>query len=203
MSELSSPKVVLASGSAIRADLMRAAGVDFAVQPARIDEPAIIASLAAEQAHARDIADTLAEYKARQISVKAPDALVIGADQVLVCEGQIYQKPADLLQTRAQLSDLRGKGHQLLSAVVVYEGGKPVWRTLGRAQLTMRSFSDEFLETYLANEGTDVLETVGCYKLEGAGVTLFSRVDGDYFTVLGLPLLELLEFLRTRKAIPA
>ena len=128
--------------------------------------------------------------------------MVIGCDQILVCEGRIFEKPKSLGEAADQLRFLRGKGHQLLSAAVVYEDGKPVWRTIGRAQLVMRAFSDTFLETYLDGQGDDLLTTVGCYKLEGAGVALFDKVQGDYFTILGLPLLELLAFLRSRQAVP-
>lgn len=195
-------RVVLASGSRSRAEMLGAAGVPFGVQPARIDEPAVIAALEAEGAKPRDIADTLAEYKARQIALRAADALVIGADQVLVCEGKLLQKPADLTEARAQLQFLRGKTHQLISAVVAYENAQPVWRAMGRAQLTMRPFSESFVEDYLAAEGEALLETVGCYRLEGRGVTLFSTVQGDFFTILGLPLLDLLAFLRTRGILP-
>lgn len=195
--------ITLASGSTVRAQMLHAAGVAISVQPARVDETALIASLRAEGAKPQDIADTLAEYKARQVAAKSATGLVIGADQVLVCNGELYEKPPTLQAARAQLCALRGQGHQLLSAVVIYENGRPVWRTLGRAQLVMRDFSDEFLDQYILEQGDDLLTTVGCYKLEGAGVTLFSRVQGDYFTILGLPLLEVLEFLRTRKAIAA
>lgn len=195
--------ITLASGSSVRAKLLAAAGVSFSVQPARIDEGAIVAALKAEEAKPQEIADTLAEYKARQVAGKMGSGLVIGADQVLVCNGKLYEKPKNLAEARAHLRVLRGQGHQLISAVVIYEDNKPVWRTLGRAQLVMREFSDEFLETYVMHEGEDLLSTVGCYKLEGAGVTLFSSVQGDYFTILGLPLLEVLDFLRSRKAIPA
>ena len=195
--------ITLASGSSVRAKLLAAAGVSFSVQPARVDEGAIVAALKAEEAKPQEIADTLAEYKARQVAGKMGSGLVIGADQVLVCNGKLYEKPKNLAEARAHLRALRGQGHQLISTVVIYEDNKPVWRTLGRAQLVMREFSDEFLETYVMHEGEDLLSTVGCYKLEGAGVTLFSRVQGDYFTILGLPLLEVLDFLRSRKAIPA
>lgn len=195
--------IVLASGSAIRAQLLRNAGVSVTVTPARIDETSVIAALAQDGAKPHDICDTLAEYKARQVATKNPSALVIGCDQVLVCEGTLFEKPKDLDEAREHLTRLRGKGHQLLSAVVVYENGAPVWRTVGRAQLAMRAFSDAFLEDYIDTQGDDLLTTVGCYKLEGTGVTLFSRVQGDYFTILGLPLLDLLEFLRSRKEIPS
>jgi len=178
--------------------MLRNAGVRFVVDVARVDEETIQQSLIAEGAKPTDIADTLAEYKARRIADKHPADIVIAADQVLACNGKIYSKPKDMAEACTHLSTLRGQGHQLLSAVVVYEASKPVWRHVGRAQLVMRDFSDSFLDDYLQQAGPDILACVGCYKLESIGVNLFSRVQGDYFTILGLPLLELLAFLRSR-----
>lgn len=194
-------QIILASGSQIRAQMLRDAGVDFTVQIPRVDEQTILQSLLAEGAKPGDIADTLAEYKARRIADRNPSALVIAADQVLTCNGIVYSKPNSMAEARDHLNGLKGQGHQLLSAVVVYENAKPVWRHIGRAQLTMRDFSDTFLEDYLAKSGESILSSVGCYQLENTGVTLFSRVQGDYFTILGLPLLDVLAFLRTRGAI--
>ncbi|WP_286134726.1 Maf family protein [Neptunicoccus cionae] len=194
-------KIVLASGSQIRASMLRDAGVDFTVDVPRVDEESILLSLQAEGAKPGDIADTLAEYKSRRIADRHPDSLVIAADQVLTCNGRVYSKPKSVEEARDHLLSLRGQGHQLLSAVVVYEEAKPVWRHIGRAQLTMRAFSDSFLDDYLHKAGESVLSSVGCYQLENVGVTLFSRVQGDYFTILGLPLLEVLDFLRSRGAI--
>lgn len=191
-------KLILASGSTIRAEMLRSAGVELETQIARVDEDAIKASMLAENARPRDIADTLAEMKARRVAMKHPEALVLGADQVLVCDGQPYDKPKTIEDARAQLKSLRGKAHELLSAAVVFEDGQPVWRYIGRAQLMMRDFSDEFLDEYISAQGDDILTSVGAYKLEGAGSQLFNRVQGDYFSVLGLPLLETLEFLRSR-----
>ncbi len=192
------PQITLASGSSIRAKMLRDAGVDFTVEIPRVDEDTILRSLEAEGAKPADIADTLAEYKARRISGRNPSVLVIAADQVLACNGQIYSKPKDMAQAREHLLALKGQGHQLLSAAVIYEGAKPVWRHVGRAQLAMRDFSDAFLDDYLEKAGEDILHCVGCYQLESHGVNLFSRVQGDYFTILGLPLLEVLAFLRTK-----
>lgn len=190
--------LILASRSASRAALLTDAGIDFeAVSPA-LDEAAIKAALQAEAASPRDIADALAEFKARRVAGRIPDSIVLGADQILVCEGHSFDKPRDLTEARAHLQALRGKTHELLSAAVIYERGAPVWRHVGRAQLTMRPFSDGFLDDYLARHGEILLETVGAYRLEAGGAQLFSRVQGDYFSILGLPLLELLDFLRTR-----
>lgn len=193
--------VLLASASAARAAMLRDCGVPIETQPARIDEAAVKAAMLAEDAPPRDIADTLADLKAQRIAQRNPGRLVLGADQVLVQAGTLYDKPADLDEARAQLSALRGQAHELLSAAVIYEDGRPVWRHIGRAQLIMRAFSDAFLDAYIDRHGDDLLATVGCYKLEADGACLFSRVQGDYFSVLGLPLLEVLQFFRTRGVI--
>lgn len=195
------PKVILASGSKIRASLLINAGISIETEIAKVDEASIKSAMFSEGAPARDIADVLAETKARRIATKNPDAIVIGADQVLVCQNILYDKPQDLDEAQKQLSKLRGKTHELLSAAVIYENAKPVWRHIGRAQLMMRPFSDEFLEEYIKTNGNSLLETVGAYKLEETGSQLFTRVQGDYFSVLGLPLLEVLGFMRTRGII--
>ena len=194
-------KITLASQSKARQEMLRNAGVVFEAKPARIDEDMITASLLADQAKPHDIADALAEYKVLRVVGSDPTGLVIGSDQVLVCDKKVYSKARTMDEARAKLQELRGKPHQLLSAAVIFEDGKPVWRTLGRAQLFMRDFSDAFLDDYLEQSGDEILSSVGCYFLEGRGVNLFSRVQGDYFTVLGFPLLDVLEFLRSRGAI--
>nr|WP_299131485.1 Maf family protein [uncultured Amaricoccus sp.] len=190
--------LILASRSRSRADLLRQAGVEIEIAPALVDETAVKAGMAAEGAAARDVADTLAEFKARRVSAREPGRVVLGADQVLVCEGRMLDKPQDLAEAREHLAFLRGKTHELLSAAVIYELGAPVWRHVGRAQMMARPFSDGFLDDYIAGQGDALLDTVGAYRLEAGGAQLFTRVQGDYFSVLGLPLLEVLGFLRTR-----
>ncbi|MEL6600742.1 MAG: Maf family protein [Pseudomonadota bacterium] len=190
--------IILASGSSIRRDMLQNAGLDVEVQPARVDEASIKSAMLAEDAPPRDIADKLAELKSLRISQQNPKALVLGADQVLVHAKRLFDKPEDLSEAREHLELLSGQAHELLSAAVISENGKPVWRHIGRAQMIMRPLSAPFIDAYLAAEREGVLETVGCYKLEGRGAQLFSRVQGDYFSVLGLPLLEILGFLRAR-----
>jgi septum formation protein len=190
--------LILASASATRAAMLSAAGVDVQVIPARIDEAAVKQSMLAAGAAPRDLADKLAELKALRISTREPGRLVLGADQVLVHDGRIFDKAQSRVEARAHLMALRGQTHQLVSAAVVALDGAPVWRHVGAARLTMRRFSEAFLDSYLDGAGDLALQSVGCYYLEGPGAQLFSCVEGDYFTVLGLPLLPLLGFLRAR-----
>lgn len=193
--------LILASASPARLAMLTAAGVVAEAIPARIDEGAVKQAMLAEGAPLRDIADKLAELKALRLSARHPGRLVLGADQVLVSGGRLFDKPADLAEALSHLRVLRGASHQLLSAAVVALDGAPVWRHVGAARLTMRPFTDAFLDDYLARIGDLALTSVGCYHLEGLGAQLFSRVEGDYFTILGLPLLELLGFLRARGAL--
>lgn len=193
--------VILASASEARAMMLREAGVAVEIVPSRVDEEAIKQAFRAEGVAPRDLADALAEAKAKRVSAAHPGALVVGADQVLVTGGEVFDKPRDRAEARAQLMHLRGGSHELLSAAVVLEDGAPVWRHIGAARLTMRPFTEEFLDAYLDAEGDAVLSTVGGYRIEGRGAQLFSRVSGDYFSILGMPLLELLGFLRARKVL--
>ncbi|SDI79586.1 Maf family protein [Lutimaribacter saemankumensis] len=191
-------KIILASGSSIRQQMLNRAGVDFDVQIARVDEDMIRDALLAEDASARDIADTLAEMKARKVSDRNLGALVIGCDQVLSFENRLLTKPKTRENAASQLRELRGKRHQLLSAAVICEDGQPIWRFVGTVRLLVRDFSDAFLDGYLDRNWPGISDSVGGYKLEEEGVRLFSRVEGDYFTVLGMPLLELLSYLTLR-----
>jgi septum formation protein len=190
--------LILASGSVIRAALLRNAAVSCHTVSPRIDEDSVKSALLAEQASPRDIADTLAELKARKISDKHPGALVLGCDQVLDHAGTLLSKPTSRDDAAGQLDRLRGQRHQLLSAAVICEDGRPVWRHVGVVRLTMRAFSDAYLTGYLDRNWPGIADSVGGYKLEEEGVRLFSRIEGDYFTVLGLPLLELLAYLTLR-----
>ncbi len=192
--------VTLASQSAARAQLLAAAGVPFTTAVAGVDEDALKAGLLAEGVGPRDIADALAEAKAVRVSAKRP-GLVIGADQTLDLDGVLYDKARTVAEARERLAMLRGKSHKLHSAVVVAQDGQPIWRLVDTASLRMRPFTDAFIEDYLRRQASVVLSSVGCYQLEGEGVQLFDRIDGDFFTILGMPMLGLLDLLRRHGAL--
>ncbi len=181
--------------------MLRNAGLDFDIRPARVDEEEIKLSLKADGASLRDAATALAELKAHRISAAEPADFIIAADSMVACDGRWYDKPRDIEEARAHLQCLRGKTHELVSAVALARGGSVIWRHAETAKLTMREFSDAFLEAYLAQAGETVLSCVGCYQLEGLGAQLFSRIQGDHFTILGLPLLPLLDILRENKVL--
>ena len=194
--------VILASKSAARRAVLDGAGVPYEALVAGVDEDAVKASLLAEGAGPRDIADALAELKAIRVSHGRRE-FVIGSDQTLDLDGQLYDKADSVEAARERLKLLRGKTHRLHSAVVVAKAGTPIWREVVTASLTMREFSDAFLEAYLASEGPHALGSVGCYRLEGPGAQLFSKIEGDYFAILGLPLMGLLDLLRRHGELPA
>ncbi|MCF6429583.1 MULTISPECIES: Maf family protein [unclassified Leisingera] len=187
--------IVLASGSEIRAQLLRQAGIEFETDVPRLDEQAIKSALLAEKALPRDVADALAEAKARKISGKRPGKLVLGCDQVLDFEGRLLSKPVSADEAVAQLKEMRGKRHMLLSAAVIYRDGEPIWRHVGQVRLVMRKCTDAYLEDYVARNWQSIRHAVGAYKLEEEGVRLFASIDGSYFNVLGLPLMELISYL--------
>jgi septum formation protein len=195
-------RIVLASGSATRAAMLHRAGVVFTVDPAAVDEGEIKDVLRDEGASAADTAEALAELKALRRSGPEDQSLVIGADQMLSCDGVWYDKPADRASAAAQLLALAGRTHQLDTAVVVARAGGAIWRDRAVARLTMRPLTPDYVGWYLDQVGATALTSVGGYQLEGLGAQLFTRVDGDYFGILGLPLLPLLDLLRRYRALP-
>lgn len=187
--------LILASASPSRRQLLANAGLVFETEPPGIDEDEAKRSLLAERSSPQEIAEALAEMKALRVSSRHPQAMVVGGDSTLACQGRLFDKPPTLEAARKQLLALRGQTHELFSSVVVARGGVRLWHWNERARLTMRPFNETFLDAYLDRAGEAVLTSVGAYQLEGLGAHLFSRVDGDYFTILGLPLLPLLSFL--------
>jgi septum formation protein len=193
------PPVILASASLARARLLRAAGVEVEQWPAAVDEEAVRASLQAEGVGPGDAAVALAELKAGRIASQAPaDAIVLGADQLLSCEGRWLARPDDLVEARAQLEQLAGRRHELATAVVGFRNGARIWHQLSVARLWLRSCSDGFLDAYLGTVGKVALCSVGGYQIEALGAQLVARIEGDLFAIQGLPLLEVLEFLRAQ-----
>ncbi|MSP88567.1 MAG: Maf-like protein [Alphaproteobacteria bacterium] len=204
MAELAGPaaaRLILASSSPTRLNTLRAAGLVVRAEAPGVDEDEIRRSCRAEGGDAATAAAMLAKLKAVKIGRRHPDALVIGADQMLDCNGVWFEKPGDRDHARAHLMALRGRTHELISAVSVAENGQQVWHHVARARLTMRGFSDAFLDAYLDALGSDALGTVGAYHIERLGIQLFSRIEGDHSTILGLPLLPLLDFLRGHDAV--
>lgn len=194
-------RLILASTSPTRLQMLRAAGLSVEPVAPRVDEATIRDALVAEGAHPRDIADALAEMKARKVADRHPDALVLGCDQVLALDRETFAKPETPEEARDQLRRLRGTSHKLLSAIVAYENAEPVWRHVGEARLTMHAFSDTYLDDYVARNWESIRHSVGGYKIEEEGVRLFSAISGDHFTILGLPLLPLLAWMGTRGMI--
>lgn len=198
-----SSSIVLASASKVRARLLRAAGIPVEIAPANVDEEEVKLSLHAECAAAIDAAVMLAEMKAQRVSRAKGGAMVIGADQILVLDKQWFDKPADCNGAKAHLKALSGKTHGLATAAVIVRDGHRLWHHVSTPKLTMRVLSDDFIDDYLDKVGDAALTSVGAYQLEGLGAQLFTRVDGDFFTILGLPLLQVLGFLREHRLVPS
>jgi septum formation protein len=194
---LSYDTVILASSSAVRLQMLQNAGLSIEVDPANIDEMALKASFAKEGFNIQEVAEALATLKAERISQRYPNHLVIGADQMLECEGKWFDKAKDSEEAKNTLKSLSGRGHKLYSSVVVARQGARLWHYNAHARLKMRPLSHDFISAYLDEMGDKAIETVGVYQLEGLGAQLFTQVEGDFFTILGLPLLPLLDFLRT------
>ena len=193
--------IILASASTIRSQLLFNADIEHEVISPRIDEEMITASLQSEGIKPRDLADVLAEQKAKKISIRYPSAFVIGSDQVLDFKGQAFSKPKSADRLVEFLVRLSGHNHRLYSAAVIYQEGRPVWRYIGKVTLAMRDLSQEYISDYVASEWENVRHCVGGYKIENKGLRLFDRISGDYFTILGLPLLELIRFLDVNGAL--
>lgn len=203
MNALAAAPLVLASASRARALLLRQAGLEVIADPAAIDEARIKASCQAEARGPAACAVMLAEAKATRVAERHAGTLVIGADQLLVCGAEWFDKPSDRAAARRQLQRLAGQRHELVTAATVCRDRAVLWRHVERPALTMRRFDERFLDAYLAAAGDSVLGAVGAYELEGLGVQLFERIEGDYFSILGLPLLPLLGFLRQAGAVAA
>lgn len=195
-------KLTLASGSKIRAQLLTNAGLKFEIVKSKVDEDSLKESMRAEGMSPKLQAEYLAEMKATRVSPQVP-GLVIGADQMMSLDGEGFDKPANRQEAFDRLKQFSGKAHHLESAIIIAQNGEAIWRHVNRPKLTMRNLSDEFINTYLDQIGDAAFESVGAYQLEGLGVQLFSKIEGDYFSILGLPLIELLTFLRDRGDLPS
>ena len=194
---------ILGSGSAGRRMILQNAGLDFDCIRPGVDEEAVKeAFFKGENASPADLAAILARVKAQDVSART-DLPVLGADQILVCDGNIFSKPADMEEARENLLALRGKPHKLISALAVARDGEILWSHVESAEMVMRDFSNDFLGRYLAQAGEKVLGSVGCYQVEGPGIQLFERIEGDYFTIVGLPLIPFLNWLRKEGVIPS
>ncbi|MBC6440656.1 MAG: Maf family protein [Rhodospirillales bacterium] len=200
---MTGPRLILASRSGGRRQMLENAGVVFEVDAANIDEDAVRDSLKAEGAPVEQVAETLAELKARRVSARQPGALVLGADQMLECEGRWYDKPESVAVARDHLLSLAGRTHRLISSVVLLRDEARLWHETAVAAMTMRPFTDGFLDSYLEAVGDRVCTSVGCYQVEGPGLQLFHRIDGDHFTIVGLPLLPVLDQLRVQGVLPS
>lgn len=194
-------KLILASGSPFRLAMLKNAGIDVEAVPAKVDERALEAPLEDSGASPEDVATILAEAKATEVSERMPGALVLGCDQTLSLGDEVFHKPADMEGARRHLLALSGKTHQLNSAAVLARDGTVLWRHVGIANLTMRRLDPAFIGRHLARAGAKALSSVGAYQIEGEGIQLFEKVEGDHFTIVGLPLLPLLTELRSLGAI--
>ena len=185
-------RLILASQSKFRAALLAGAGIVVEAMPAQIDEAEVKAGAKAEGMNVQDTAMLLASMKAERIARRHPEALVIGGDQILLCEGRWFDRPADLDAARVQVQALRGRAHELVTAVLCQRGEQRVWQHVARPRLVMRNFSEAFLEEYLVMEGAVLTTTVGAYRVEGSGMQLFDRIEGEHTAIMGLPLLGFL-----------
>ena len=188
--------LILASKSHARRALLEQAGIAFEIQSAAIDEPAIRQAAQAEGASADDIAVLLAEMKGERIAAENPDAMIIASDQLLVCDGVIYGKPRDIAESKAQILSLSGKRHQLISAVMLFDKGRRIWHHIARPELTFHQLDEKEVDDYLAYFGDNALYSPGSYFLEGPGIHLFADIFGDYYSILGLPLLAVIPQLK-------
>jgi septum formation protein len=195
--------LILASASSSRQRLLADAGISAETDPADIDEGAIKQECRRTGRSSSECATRLAEAKARAVAVRHRDCLVLGADQMLDCDGEWFDKPRDVAEAREQLQKLRGRTHALITAATIVRNDARLWQAIEKPRITMRAFSDSFLDRYLDMIGDNVLKTVGGYELEKLGAQIMEKVDGDYFAILGLPLLPLMHFLRSAGALAA